>query len=191
MPPLRPDTAHRGLNQMRTVHQPDSLPLHLAHRQKSESRVSFIQGERDRLQFHLPMLPPSVNHYVTHTSNAATGKVIHRKNDIAVAYEASFMAMLPARIRGCFVLAEFFSITLRIVPAPRAKGDIDNYPKMVLDCIAKAGMLRRPTSSAIYPHEECGDSRIKSLHVYLDDTEEDRKHGPELWVTIEAYERNS
>jgi len=122
----------------------------------SESAVSFT----------IPLLPPSVNHYVTHQG----GK--HFKSAEAKAWERDF----PLFSKGQFVNGETFMVTIILTPGAKQKGDIDNYSKLVLDCIAKAGMLRNLKG------QKLTDAAIKSLHIELI---EDRKNGPKTEITIE------
>jgi Holliday junction resolvase RusA-like endonuclease len=131
------------------------------------------------LTFMLPLLPPSVNHYVEHV--AIAGRVAHRKSAEAKAWEADFMAMLPASARGEFVIGARFWVTLAFTPGPGDRGDVDNRNKMVLDCCAAAGMFRDRKG------KQLSDAWVKKLTVeILDETAEDRKRGPQTQVTIEA-----
>lgn len=132
---------------------------------------------RDRVSFELPILPPSVNHYVDHRQ--AGGHTVHRKTAEAKAFEGSFLAMLPAHLRGSYVVGERFSISITIVPGPADSGDVDNYPKLLLDCCAAAGFLRKETGA------RRSDSWFKAMHVYIHDSEQDRKTGPRVAISIE------
>jgi Holliday junction resolvase RusA-like endonuclease len=121
------------------------------------------------------MLPPSTNHYVLHP---AAG--VHLKSPIAKAWDADFLAMLPAEARGAFVIGSRFAVTLRFTPGPGDKGDVDNFNKMPLDCCAKAGMFRHPNG------RELSDAWVKRLTVELFDSKEERRRGPKTEITIEA-----
>lgn len=127
------------------------------------------------LAFSLNMLPPSVNHYIEHPA-----KGVHLKSPAAKAWERDFMAMLPAHARGEFVTGDRFQITLVFTPGPGGRGDVDNYNKQVLDCCAKAGMLRNAKGKIL------SDAWFKRLVVDIRDSDEDRLHGPRTDVTIEA-----
>jgi Holliday junction resolvase RusA-like endonuclease len=129
------------------------------------------------IEFRLQLLPPSVNHYIRHKGRN------HRKSPEAMAWVNSFMAMLPASLRGCYVQGDVFSVSLEIFPGPDQRGDVDNYLKLPLDCIAQAGMLRDPKGN------ECSDAKIKTLHVYVLDSPEDRARGPEMRFQIRAQIR--
>ncbi len=127
----------------------------------------------NRAVIEIPLMPPSVNHYVVHP---AAG--VHRKSAAAKAFESAF---------GLFVRGEFclsasgrFSATLEFWPGPRGKGDVDNYNKLPLDCAATAGMLRDAKG------KEKSDAWIKRLAVEIYDSDEQRLLGPKMRLTIEA-----
>lgn len=120
------------------------------------------------ITFSMPMLPPSVNHYVLHPAEG-----VHIKSKEAKAFERDF----PLWSRGRYVTGENFSIAIKLIPGKRQKGDVDNRNKCLLDCIAKAGMLRNRKG------EELSDAWVKRLLVEI---LEDRNQGPKTIVTIEA-----
>lgn len=125
------------------------------------------------LTIAIPLLPPSVNHYVEHLANG-----IHRKTRAAKAWENSF----PIFSQGLYVVSESkrFAVTLRYRMGPKDRGDVDNYNKLPLDCIAKAGMLHNSK------HEQMSDAWVKRLTIEILDSEEDRELGPQTEITIEA-----
>lgn len=123
-----------------------------------------------RCDFRLPLLPPSVNHYVTH------GGGFHRKSAEATAFERDFAILKPPY----WVNGKYFAVTFKFFVGPKQKGDVDNRNKVLLDCIAKAGMLRNGKG------EELSDAWVKRLTVEIHDSEEDRKRGPSTEITIEA-----
>lgn len=127
-----------------------------------------------RCDFVIPMLPPSVNAYVRHP---AAG--VHIKSPAAKAWERDW----PLFSRGMYVVSTSgrFAVTLEFTPGPSDKGDVDNRNKCVLDCIARAGMLRDKKG------KNCSDAWIKKLTVEIHDTDEDRKQGPRTVVRIEEY----
>lgn len=130
-----------------------------------------------RLYFRLPLVPPSVNHYVDHGKG-------HKLTPAAQAFRRAFMQVLPAKIRGTGVTSASrrFAVTLRINPGPGGKGDIDNYSKLIYDCCAAAGMFLDGKG------KELSDACVKESHNYLDDAPEQRVDGPSVQVTIEALE---
>jgi Holliday junction resolvase RusA-like endonuclease len=128
--------------------------------------------------FAIPLLPPSLNHYTKHP---AAG--VHFKTKEAKGWEKAF----PIFSRGQFVQSDsgLFEVTIRFTPGLGAKGDVDNYNKLPLDCCAKAGMFRDRKGNPV------SDAWVKKLTIELFDAPEDRKHGPETRITIEPYERPS
>jgi Holliday junction resolvase RusA-like endonuclease len=123
-----------------------------------------------RCSFKIPLLPPSVNHYVTH------GGGYHRKSAEAKAFERDF----PIFSSGYSVNGDQFAVTFKFFPGRKQKGDVDNRNKVLLDCIAKAGMLRDLKG------KELSDAWVKRLTVEIHDSKEDRERGPRTEVTIEA-----
>jgi Holliday junction resolvase RusA-like endonuclease len=117
------------------------------------------------------MLPPSVNHYVQHKAQG-----VHVKTKQAKAFERDFQLWS----RGDFVIGERFALTFCFIPGPGDKGDIDNRNKCLLDCIAKAGMLRNRKG------EDLSDAWVKRLTVEIHDSAEARQEGPKTLVKIEA-----
>jgi Holliday junction resolvase RusA-like endonuclease len=124
-----------------------------------------------KLTFAIPTLPPSVNHYVIHRRDGS-----HVKSAEATAWERDF----PIFSRGAFVTGERFRVTLDITFGHKKRGDIDNFAKLPLDCIAKAGMLRSDKG------QELSDANVKELIVLLRDSPADRDCGPITNITIEA-----
>lgn len=132
---------------------------------------------RSSLTFRLPMLPPSVNHQTEHP-----WKGVHKKSPAAKAWEQQFKAMLPAEARGQYVIGERFAAILKFFPGPGDRGDVDNRNKLLLDCCAKAGMLRGIDG------RQLSDAWFKRLVVDICDTPADRQRGPATEVTIEVIE---
>ena len=126
-----------------------------------------------RIQFSMPTLPPSVNHYIQHPK---TG--VHIKSKDAKAFGDQF----PIFARDLFVQSESgrFAVTLEYTPGPGDSGDVDNYNKLPLDCAAKRGMFRNKKGESV------SDAWVKRLVVEIHDSEEEREHGPRTVMTIEA-----
>jgi Holliday junction resolvase RusA-like endonuclease len=125
------------------------------------------------LSFTLPMLPPSVNHYIEHPARG-----VHKKSAAAKAWEQDFQAMLPAAVRGQYVTGNRFWVTLCFTPGPKDRGDVDNRNKLVLDCCAAAGMFRNLKG------EQLSDAWVKRLYVDVDDLPGSRARGPKTEVVI-------
>lgn len=126
-----------------------------------------------RAQITIPMLPPTVNHYVSHKANGA-----HVKSPAAKAWERDF----PLFSRGAYVVGNRFQIEITYTFGPHNRGDIDNFNKLVLDCCAKSGMMRNAKMA------ELSDAWIKRMVINIRDSAEDRKNGPETHIELEAIE---
>lgn len=88
----------------------------------------------DKIYISIPAVPPSVNNYVRHTR---TG--IHYKTPEANNFSAR-VALAAGEHRNAQLEAE--SVTMTITLPPKAKGDIDNFPKVVLDSLVRYGVIR-------------------------------------------------
>ena len=123
-----------------------------------------------KIQFSIPLLPPSVNHYVVH------GGGFHRKTAEAKGWESAF----PLFSRQQFVVGSAFAVTVWIYFGPKDRGDIDNFSKLILDCIAKSGMLVDEKGNRL------SDAKVIELHTFLRSGKEDRKLGPKTEIMIES-----
>ena len=83
-----------------------------------------------RLAFTVPLVPPGLNHYVKHTRRGR-----HYVTAEALAYKEAVGYMLQGR----WCTGRSFAVELRIVLAKGQKGDVDGFPKMVLDGLADGG----------------------------------------------------
>lgn len=85
------------------------------------------------VSFTVPLVPPSVNHYVKHT----------RSGRHYVTKEAqAFKEAVALFSRGAHIEAKAYAVTLDIYLAAGQKGDIDNFPKCPLDGLRDAGVIR-------------------------------------------------
>jgi len=90
------------------------------------------------ISFSIAAIPPSLNHYVKHTRRG-----IHYKTVEAKAFEAMvFLAAGKYRAQKY----EATSVMLEITLPPKARGDVDNFPKVVLDSLVRAGVIRSDAS---------------------------------------------
>lgn len=141
------------------------------------------------MDFQIPMLPPSVNHYVTHgiETDRGTGQkyVGHRKSKAAKKFSDDFKSVLPASIRDAYVIGERFAVEFQYFIPPFGKGDVDNYNKCLLDAIAACGMLRDRKG------KQLSDAWVKRMVVDICDSEEDRKLGPLVVITIRSMEKRN
>ena len=83
--------------------------------------------------FVMPMVPPSVNHYVKHTRTGrryVTGEA------------TAFKQALAAFNHGDFVQGKAFSVQIDVILGKGDRGDVDNFPKLCLDGLADAGAFR-------------------------------------------------
>ena len=110
-----------------------------------------------KVQFTVPLVPPSVNHY----------KVRYRNGNTVVSKEASaFKDAVAIYLRGQYVLAERFALTIRITLGQKDRGDWDNFPKLVGDALAAAGAFRK--SKGKHRGELLSDAHVKDGRVILD-----------------------
>lgn len=84
------------------------------------------------ISFTVPMVAPSVNHYVKHTR---TGRhYVTPESDVFKRYVAQFA-------RGAQIRWASYEVHITIYLAAKQKGDIDNFPKCVLDGMVKAEVI--------------------------------------------------
>jgi Holliday junction resolvase RusA-like endonuclease len=124
------------------------------------------------MTFTIPMLPPTVNHYVKHTRNGR-----HYKTQLALAWEHTFATHRP---KDEWVNAKQFRVSIELTFGPKDRMDVDNGNKCVLDAIASYGMLRNVSGRRV------SDSYVKRLEVTILDGKKDRANGPKTVITIAA-----
>jgi len=83
--------------------------------------------------FTVPLIPPSVNHYKTRFANG---------NTVVSKEAAAFKAAVARFAKGRFVTAKEFYVRMVIVLGKGERGDVDNFPKLVLDGMADCGVFR-------------------------------------------------
>lgn len=106
------------------------------------------------IEFTVPFVPPSVNHYAKHTR---AGR--HYQTDEATSFKAEVVRFS----RGETVQGKRFRVTLLIRLGKKQRGDVDNFPKLCLDGLADAGVFRNPKGDRL------SDAHIKDLRVVVDD----------------------
>ena len=100
------------------------VPSKLRSRSEAENYASIM----------VPMVPPSVNHYVRHF-----GGNRHVKTEEAKTFhDHLWISSLSCKP----VVAERFHVAITIFLGRKQKGDVDNFPKLVLDTLAKRGMFQ-------------------------------------------------
>ena len=85
----------------------------------------------------VPGRPPSVNHYVRHARGG------HYKTPEAEAF-AQRVALAAGRLRGMKIEADAVEIVVEL--AHKQRGDIDNFPKVVLDSLVRCSVIRSDAS---------------------------------------------
>lgn len=107
------------------------------------------------LKFTVPLTPPDVNHYVRHT----------RKGGHYVTREATaFKQAVAVYAKGGFVQAKHFYIAIRVTLAKKQKGDVDGFPKLVLDGLADCGAFRDKNGKRV------SDAYVRGLYIFVDST---------------------
>ena len=125
----------------------------------------------EKLIITIPMLPPSVNHYVEHKAQG-----VHVKSAQAKAWERDW----PIWGRQRFIVGTKFQITLNFRFGPKQHFDVDNLNKCCLDCCARSGMIRDAKDKWL------SDRHFKRMIVNIDD--EHRELGPQTEIILEAME---
>jgi Holliday junction resolvase RusA-like endonuclease len=97
-------------------------------------------------------IPPSVNHYVRHSRSGR-----HYKDGSAKEFSEK-LALACSASRPVHGMQ--FEVHIWISLGKRQKGDIDNFPKVVLDSISRAGMLRNYKTGSLM-----SDSHVTHLQV--------------------------
>lgn len=84
------------------------------------------------LTLTIPGVPPSVNHYAKHTRSGKhyqTSQARQFKHDVAVL------------ARGKKVQAERWLVEYQVFLGKGGRGDADNFAKVILDALSKAGVI--------------------------------------------------
>jgi Holliday junction resolvase RusA-like endonuclease len=84
-------------------------------------------------EIEVPMLVPSVNHYVVHTRAG-----VHFKTKKAI----SFRDAVYFLSRGMVVQADEYAVSIALVLGKGVRLDIDNSAKLALDSLVYAGVIR-------------------------------------------------
>ena len=94
-------------------------------REAAQNRYSVVTIDR---------IPPSVNSYVRHTRRG-----IHYTDPRAKAFK-DYLALQCRSTIPAYGIE--FEVEISIMLAKGQKGDVDNFPKLILDTLAKCGMFR-------------------------------------------------
>lgn len=87
------------------------------------------------ITFTVPLIPPSVNHYVKHTKNGR-----HYVTAEATAFKNAISIFSKGKVRNPY--SSGVSVEVAIYLGPGRKGDIDNFAKVCLDGLVEAGIIR-------------------------------------------------
>jgi len=123
----------------------------------------------NKIEFTVPLVPPSVNHYKVRYRNGRTvvsGKAIAFKEAVAVF------------CRGRYVTGKTFSVGMGIFLGKKDKGDVDNFPKLVLDGLADCGVFRNKKG------ERVSDAHVRYMVVSING--DDRPEQGLTEITVEA-----
>jgi Holliday junction resolvase RusA-like endonuclease len=116
----------------------------------------------ERIHFTVPLVPPSVNSYVRHVW--CGHRVQHYLSKEAVAFKEAVVVCSGGQV---LTPSGYCGVHLTIYQKRGQKGDIDNYPKAVLD-----GLKGQVIGS---------DAMVKRLVVDLDRDGENPRTEIEVW----------
>jgi crossover junction endodeoxyribonuclease RusA len=120
------------------------------------------------LYIKVPLIPPSVNHYAKHTRSGkhyVTGEAQAFKDEIALA------------VKGRYVESIYLSVNMTVTLGKCQKGDVDNFPKLVLDGLAACGAFRDEKGKRV------SDAQVRHLEVSVNNRERPDKGYTEVWVS--------
>jgi Holliday junction resolvase RusA-like endonuclease len=100
---------------------------------KAVARGNWKVDVLKNLELIVPGIPPSVNHYVQHSRGR------HFRTPEALRFQDDLAIMARGRCVGTGKCR--FSVEIEISLGPKQKGDIDNFPKIVLDGLVIAGVI--------------------------------------------------
>ena len=123
----------------------------------------------ERISFTVPLTPPGVNHYVKHTRTGrhyTTGEAGAFKDAVAI------------YAKGQYVQAKRFTVNIQVQFAKGQKGDVDGFPKLVMDGLADCGVFRDKQGKRV------SDAHVKRMCVEILDRE--RTEQGWTWIEVEA-----
>jgi crossover junction endodeoxyribonuclease RusA len=110
------------------------------------------------LTFTVPLVPPTVNHYVKHTRNG---------RHYVTAEARSFKDAVGIFARGEQLNGKAYSVSFIVYLKAGQKGDVDNFAKVVLDGLVSAGVIDT-------------DAKVKTLTI----TKERDVENPRTEITV-------
>lgn len=84
------------------------------------------------LRLKVPLIPPSVNHYVKHTRSGRH----YRTGEADAWFEAVATAAGGRKLNG-----DAYDVSATITLGARQRGDVDNFAKCLLDGLVKCGVI--------------------------------------------------
>lgn len=84
------------------------------------------------ITFTVPLVPPSVNHYVKHTRSG---------RHYVTAEAKKFKEAVAIFARGRSVVAKEYEVQIGIYLPKNGRGDIDNFLKVTLDALVSANVI--------------------------------------------------
>lgn len=117
------------------------------------SKIPKAGNTSSAVIFTVPLVPPSVNHYAKHTRSGrhyTTGE------------SDAFKDAVILSANGRYVVGKDFHVSMDIVLGKGQSGDVDNFPKLVLDGLAAGGMFQHPRGHML------SDAHVSSIKVFVD-----------------------
>src|SRR6185437_2787106 len=117
--------------------------------QRPKLREADVLRTYNDLDFCVPLIPPSVNHYVKHT----------RKGRHYVTPEAlAFKEAIPLCAKQRRVRHKFYAIEIYINLMDGQKLDLDNCAKVILDGLVEGGTIHSDAAvTGLYLHKKRGN----------------------------------
>ncbi len=110
------------------------------------------------LHFCVPLLPPTVNHYVKHTR---TGRHYITKEAEA------FMEAIPLCAKQKRVRHKFYAIEIYVTLGPKTRLDLDNCTKVILDGLVKGGQIHSDAAvTGIFLHKKRGPESRTCITIW-------------------------
>ena len=106
------------------------------------------------VRFTVPLVPPSVNHYKVRFRN---GRTVVSKEALGFKEAVALCSRDAGRCEG-----KTFYLSLRVILGRKDRGDVDNFPKLCLDGLAEAGVLRDRKGKIV------SDAHIRMMTVVID-----------------------
>jgi crossover junction endodeoxyribonuclease RusA len=116
----------------------------------------------ESITFTVPLVPPSVNHYVKHTRNGR-----HYVTKEAKAFKEAVVLLAPRHVKP----AKRYRVVLSVFLGAGARGDADNFGKCPIDALVSAGVIH-------------SDAAVESVTI---NKFRDREN-PRTVITVEAME---